>query len=75
MCLLGKYVDSLPSFSHLIPVEEKMTGKGGDKNLSFVIFRYDDWNGEQQAVSVHLTVCKIYTVTHGHDWLSILPTL
>ena len=31
----------------MIPVEEKVIGKGGGKNLSFIVFRYDNWNGEQ----------------------------
>ena len=34
----GKYVAYLPSFVHLIPVEEKTIGKGSGKNLSFIIF-------------------------------------
>ena len=35
----GKYVASLLSFAHLIPVEEKRTSEGGGKNLPFIIFR------------------------------------
>ena len=53
----GKFVVSLLSFAHLIPVEEKRTGEGGGKNL---LFRYDDWKGKKQSVSVHLTICKRY---------------
>ena len=48
----NKYVASLPSFSHLIPVGKKATGKGGSKNLLFVIFTYDDWIEGQQGMSV-----------------------
>ena len=55
-----EYVASLPSFAYSIPVEEKTTGKRGGKNLSLINFWYDDWNGEQQAVSVYLTICKRY---------------
>ena len=55
-----KCVASLSSSAHSIPVEEMTTGKGRGKSLFFIIFRYDDWNGEQQTVSVHLTICKRY---------------
>ena len=43
-----KYVASLSSFADLIPVEKNKTGKGGGKNLSFIISRCDDWHGENK---------------------------
>ena len=54
----NKYIASLSFFAQSIPVEEKTKGKGSGKNLSFIIFFiYGDWNRQQQAVSVHLTIC------------------
>ena len=71
-------IASLSSFSHSIPVGEKTTGKGGGKNLFFIIFSYDNWNGEQQAVSVHLTTCKRYCDSqtllafHSSDYVIVI---
>lgn len=63
-----KNVASLLSFVYLIPVEEKTTGKGGSRKMLFIIFSYDDWNGEQHAVSAHLIICKRYC--DSRMWLS-----
>ena len=75
---MDKYVDSLLSFAHSILVEEKRTDKGVGRNLSFIIFKYDDWNGEEQAVPVHLTICKkdCYSWTwlffHSSDFVIVI---
>ena len=37
-----------------------MADKGGSKNVSFIIFKYDNRNWKQQAVPVRLKVCKKY---------------
>ena len=45
------YVASLTYVVHSIPLaEEWTTGRGGDENLSLIIFQYENWNGEQQAL-------------------------
>ena len=69
-----KYVASLSSLAHSILVEEKTTGKGCGKNLPVIIFKNDDWNGSNKLCQCILQFVKDIA-THGHNWLSILPTL